>query len=87
MEFSDLVVSQARAVLIMAAAGILVQSAWQVKCYIGKLFAEICFWPVAALIASSFMYYSTFGKITAYGIAGFFAGLLLWKKICCGIIR
>ena len=53
----------------------------------GLIFIESLFWAVAAVIISKFLYYCAFGKLTLYSAAGFFAGLLLWKKICCGILK
>lgn len=83
MDFSDLMVSQARALLVMFSAGILVESFWQLKKYI----TGIAFWICSAVTVSMFLYYSTYGRITLYCVTGFFAGLILWKKICCGIIK
>ena len=78
----------------MAAAGILTESLWQGKWLLqrkaGRFFLciipEIIFWAASAAAISGFLYYCSFGTLTFHGGAGFLAGLLLWKKICCGII-
>ncbi len=118
MEVAQIITEQARDITVMAAAGVLTESAWQLKnllqTYIRSrgcssdragrkvpedissrgvirqlavlISVEILFWICAFTILSLFLYYSSFGSITFHGIAAFLAGLLLWKKICCGII-
>ena len=49
--------------------------------------AEVSFWTAAGAAVSAFLYYCAFGKISFHGAAGFFTGLLLWKKMCCVIIN
>lgn len=53
----------------------------------GKILIESAFWGTSSVVLCKFLYYSTFGVLTLYSAAGFFVGLLLWKKICCGIIN
>lgn len=53
----------------------------------GLIFIESLFWAVAAVIISRFLYYCAFGRLTLYSVIGFFAGLILWKKLCCGILK
>ena len=85
---TELIVLQAKAVAVMFCAGIVTQTLWQIKIRIKhRALAELIFWPAAALILCKFLYYCAFGKLTLYSAAGFFAGLLLWKKICCGILK
>lgn len=94
MELTELIRQQIKIVVVMAAAGVLTESLWQLRYLMqlrAKRFAaaivwELLFWVSAATVISSFMYYCSFGRITFYGAAGFLAGLLLWKKNCCGII-
>ena len=47
---------------------------------------DAAFWISAAFVISMFLYYCSYGRVTFHGAAGFLAGLLLWKKICCDII-
>lgn len=94
IRMTELVVDQAIAVLVMMAAGVFVESLWQAKGLLqrrsgGRLLLwmeELAFWAASAAALSMFLYYCSFGKLTVHGILGFLAGLLLWKKICCGII-
>lgn len=41
---------------------------------------ELIFWFAAAAVLSAFLYYSAYGKPSIHAAAGFFMGLLLWKK-------
>ena len=53
-----------------------------------QFLTEITFWFAAAATLSGFLYYCAYGKLSVHAAAGFFAGLLLWKKILrCGILR
>ena len=107
MHLAQIITEQLRSVLVMAAAGVLTESIWQLKrkvqsvlckdpaggvmthtgrCIAAIISAEIAFWACAFTILSLFLYYSSFGLVTFHGIVSFLAGVLLWKKICCGII-
>lgn len=48
---------------------------------------ELFFWFAAAVMASEFLYYCAYGKLSVHSIAAFGAGLLLWKSGFCGIIN
>lgn len=48
---------------------------------------DIHFWIAAAFTLSTFLYYCTWGRLSVHAGLGFLAGLLLWKKMCCAIIR
>lgn len=48
---------------------------------------DLHFWIAAAFVLSMFLYYCAWGKLSVHAGLGFFAGLLLWKKMCCAIIR
>ena len=48
---------------------------------------EAVFWAAAAVTISEFLYYCAYGRISLHAAASFFTGLLLWKKICCGILK
>lgn len=63
------------------------KSAKPVKDKAGRILIESAFWIICTVIICEFLYYAGFGRITLYSVAGFFAGLLLWKKICCVIIK
>ena len=91
---TDLIILQAKAVAVMFCAGVLVESLWQLKKYAkpkvsrrAKGIIEIAFWICAAIAISRFLYYCAFGRLTLYSVIGFFAGLILWKKLCCGILK
>lgn len=98
--FSELIISQAKALCVMIAAGILVGMLWQIKRFIKGRFAqrslfhkgskallECMFWICSVITISMFMYYSTYGRLTLYSAAGFLIGLILWKKQCCVILK
>lgn len=89
IELTELIVSQARTLIVMAAAGVFVESMWQIKKRIKtkRWISEVMFWAAAAAAISAFLYYCAFGKLSMHAAAGFLTGLLLWKKICCGIIK
>ena len=98
---TELIEEQIKTVGVMFACGVVTETMWIAKSYgknklgsykIIKIFKtrdllEIVFWIFASVTLSMFMYYSTYGAITLHGTIGFLAGLLLWKKICCGILK
>lgn len=94
VHFTELIISQTKTLLVMLAAGIFVESFMQIKklfqqrcgSIVLRIAAEAAFWVIAAASVSAFLYYCAFGKISIHALAGFLAGVLLWKKICCGII-
>ena len=94
LQVTELIADQARATAVMMGCGVLVESLWQAKSLIkkraaGRFFGgivEILFWTAAGAAVSMFLYYCDFGRITLHSAAGFFTGLLLWKKMCCVII-
>ncbi len=93
MELTALIISQAKTFIVMLAAGILIESMWQGKRLLQKrmrvsgirkgagFLAELIFWFAAATVLSAFLYYAAYGKPSLHAAAGFFIGLLLWKKI------
>lgn len=89
IELTELIVSQAKTLTVMAAAGVLVESLWQIKkrVKIKRWISEILFWSATTAAVPVFLYYCAFGKPSVHAAAGFLIGLLLWKKICCGIIK
>ena len=48
---------------------------------------EIMAWITAGFMTSEFFYYCDNGKVSFEGIASLIAGLLLWKKFFCGILK
>lgn len=64
------------------------KSIWQsYSCRWGSwLIKELFFWAASAVTVSRFLYYCSFGQITFHATAAFLTGLLLWKKMHCGII-
>ena len=54
---------------------------------LARAMVEILFWSVTTLIISMFLYYCAWGKLSVHAGLGFFTGLLLWKKMCCAIIK
>lgn len=91
---TELIAGQAKTLMVMFAAGILIESFMQIKQLVQsrcggtlRLFAaEAAFWAASAVSLSSFLYYCAYGRISVHALVGFLAGVLLWKKICCGII-
>lgn len=45
---------------------------------------DILFWMFAALLTSSFLYYSSYGRLSIHAFLAFGAGAGLWKKFFCG---
>lgn len=60
---------------------------WQSAHPLARAMVEILFWSVTTLIISMFLYYCAWGKLSVHAGLGFFTGLLLWKKMCCAIIK
>ena len=106
IQLTALIVEQLRTVGVMMAAGVFVESLWQVRCFLLKRFhrrlstrqttfaavfaraaIETHFWMAATLVVSFFLYYCAWGKLSVHAAVGFFTGLLLWKKMCCDIIK
>lgn len=94
IELTDLIISQAKTIAVMAAAGILVSAAWRVKkLLINRIskhikrnkpieyLAEIAFWILTAMIIPTFLYYCTYGKVTFCAILGLAIGVFVWKKL------
>ena len=54
---------------------------------LARAMVELLFWSVTTLIISMFLYYCAWGKLSVHAGLGFFTGLLLWKKMCCAIIK
>lgn len=95
VRFTELIAQQAENVAVMFCAGIFTESLWQIKKRLQFITAgrgmriaeELVFWAAAGAALSAFLYYCAFGRITFHALLGFSLGLLLWKKICCVIIR
>ena len=126
IQLTALIVEQLRTVGVMMAAGVFVESLWQIRCFLLKRFhrrtgsgsgqsghvrhsrlslrraatrqttfaavfaraaIETHFWMAATLVVSFFLYYCAWGKLSVHAAVGFFTGLLLWKKMCCDIIK
>ena len=95
MTVTELIADQARTFAVMAGCGVLVESFRQIRNLAKerierrsvRAVAEVSFWTAAGAAVSAFLYYCAFGKISFHGAAGFFTGLLLWKKMCCVIIN
>ena len=63
------------------------EGGWQSAHPLARTMVEILFWSVTTLIISMFLYYCAWGKLSVHAGLGFFTGLLLWKKMCCAIIK
>lgn len=48
---------------------------------------DILFWLFASILTSSFLYYSSFGRLSVHAFIAFVAGVALWKKFFYGIIN
>lgn len=91
---TELIIRQAGTLAVMAGAGVLTETLWQVlhllqqrasSKYI-RLLQESLFWAVCCAVIPEFLYYAAYGRLSVHAFLGFSAGVLLWKKICCGII-
>ena len=101
LQINELIEEQIKTFGVMFSCGIVIETLWMIKKYVkNKLssyksaskfktaeFVEIIFWVLASTSLSMFMYYCTYGAVTLHGLIGFLTGLLLWKKICCGILK
>ena len=47
----------------------------------------LLFWILAAFLFSQFLYRASYGAMSWYGLAAFGAGMILWKKVFCGILN
>lgn len=94
IRFTELILTQTKTLVVMMACGIAVETLWQLKKILQGaavstwtwVMEEILFWAASGAALSMFLYYSAFGEISFHAMIGFLTGLLLWKKICCGII-
>ena len=91
---TELITRQAGTLAVMAGAGVLTETLWQVlhllqqrasSKYI-RLLQESLFWAVCCAVIPEFLYYAAYGRLSVHAFLGFSAGVLLWTKICCGII-
>lgn len=91
---TELITRQAGTLAVMAGAGVLAETLWQLlrlaqrkttsKCI--RLVQEALFWATCCAVIPEFLYYAAYGRLSVHAFLGFSAGVLLWKKICCGII-
>ena len=61
----------------------------QIRCAgkLGAAAAELIAWITVGFLVSEFMFFCDNGKVSFEGIMSFIAGLLLWKKCFCDILR
>ena len=52
-----------------------------------KGFLYLFFWVVAAFLFCQFLYQGAYGVISWYGLLAFGSGIILWKKVFCGILN
>ena len=91
---TEFITRQAGTLAVMAGAGVLTETLWQVLHLLQqrasskyfRLVQEALFWAVCCAVIPEFLYYAAYGRLSVHAFLGFFAGVLLWKKICCGII-
>ncbi|MDF3000105.1 MAG: hypothetical protein K0Q48_224 [Bacillota bacterium] len=48
---------------------------------------DVLFWLFAALLTCSFLYYSSFGRLSFHALLAFGVGAVLWKKFFCATIN
>lgn len=46
----------------------------------------LCGWLCAGYLFAEFLYAGSYGVVSAHGIIAMACGILLWKKLVCGII-
>lgn len=91
---TELIIRQAGTLAVMAGAGVLTETLWQALSLLQRktsskyirLMQESVFWAVCCAVIPEFLYYAAYGSLSVHAFLGFSAGVLLWKKICCGII-
>ena len=91
---TEFITRQAGTLAVMAGAGVLTETLWQVLHLLQqralskyfRLVQEALFWAVCCAVIPEFLYYAAYGRLSVHAFLGFSAGVLLWKKICCGII-
>lgn len=95
MAINPLIEHQALEAFVMFFAGMAVMILHQIfswlkrKANTGKYMSfvlDLIFWLTAAVLTTLFLNYACFGKLSFHSGAAFVIGLVLWKKIFCGII-
>ena len=92
---TDLIKEQAATCLVMASAGIVFSTFYQLCSFFSKRATvkkwiraglELFFWVIAAVMTSQFLYYCAYGSLSFHAAAAFAAGALLWKRLFCDIM-
>lgn len=92
---TDLIKDQAVQCLVMASAGIVFSTFYQLCSFFSKRATvkkwiraglELFFWVIAAVMTSQFLYYCAYGSLSFHAAAAFAAGALLWKRLFCDIM-
>lgn len=92
---TDLIKDQAVQCLVMASAGIVIVTFYQLCSFFSgkatcarwvRVGLELFFWLMAAVMTSQFLYYCAYGSLSVHAIAAFAAGALLWKRMFCDIM-
>lgn len=93
--FTDLIKEQVLQCLVMACAGVVFMTFYQLCSFFSKKThikvwiragLELFFWVMAAVITSQFLYYCAYGSLSFHTFVAFAAGVLLWKKFFCDIM-
>lgn len=93
MKFSEIIIAQTREIGIMWAAGMTIgllhsllfrgrdtaSAAQAPLAAVLSFIRDILFWVLAALLASSFLYYCSFGRISFHAIAALAIGFAVWQ--------
>lgn len=104
---SNLFLIQAKDIVIMLYCGLTVQMLYDILNFYRRkkpharwffVSSELVFWLLAALLASWFLYYCCYGKLSIHAFLAMVAGMLLWRfcvgrkistliRNTCGIIK
>lgn len=88
MKMSEIIMTQAYDISVMCAAGMIVMIFHDLLRFYQRkrkpvrtivFFQDILFWIFAALLASAFLYYCSYGLVSVHAMAAFCIGAALWN--------
>ena len=93
---SELIKSQSFHIIVMCSSGMLFMIIWEIASWARRAlsfgrasasFLEIILWIFQSFIASAFLYYCAYGRLSVHCLIFFIAGIVLWNTFFSGIIR
>lgn len=92
---NQLIIDQTFEFIIMIFAGMTVMLSFDIYTIIKNktkpsdsisFIQDILFWLYASILTASFLYYSSYGKLSFHALIAFGVGAALWRKFFCDII-